>query len=195
MAVLSARLASDSLRLLESLGALPEPAAEPFFIAVSGLPGTGKSYFCHRLVKKLPAALLESDALRKVLFPSPTYSSSESSHLFKIIHLLIERLLSKGISIILDATNLSEKNREYLYSISDRLKVKFILVRVVAPQEVVNQRLQERQTSPENKSDADWEVYRKLQSTEEEIHRKHYTVDTSKDISSSINKIVREAQR
>lgn len=193
MAVENARLVSDSLRLLESLGPLPEPAAEPFFIAVSGLPGTGKSYLCRRLAEKLPAVLLESDAIRKTLFTSPAYSSEESNHLFRDIHLLVERLLSKGISAILDATNLSERNREYLYSIADRLKVKLILVRVSAPSELVRQRLQSRQSDPTNKSDADWAIYRRMQPTEEKIRRKHYTIDTSQDISSTIDKIAREA--
>jgi hypothetical protein len=195
VAVGNARLVSDSLRLLENLGPLPEPAAEPFFITVSGLPGTGKSYLCRRLAEKMPAVLLESDALRKVLFRSPTYSFEESTRLFREIHLLIERLLSKGISVILDATNLSEKNREYIYNIADRLKVKLILVRVSAPPKLVRQRLQARQADPANKSDADWDIYRKMQITEEEIHRKHYTVDTSQDITLVINKIVREALR
>lgn len=193
MAVGNACLVSDSLRLLESLGPLPEPVAEPFFIAVSGLPGTGKSYLCRRLVKNLSAVLLESDALRKALFASPAYSSEESNHLFRDIHLLVERLLMKGIPVILDATNLSEKNREYLYSIADRLEVKLILVRVSAPPELVRQRLQSRQADPTNKSDADWDIYRRMQPTEEEIRRKHYTIDTSQDISSIIDKIVREA--
>ena len=189
----NARLVSDSLRLLESLGPLPEPAAEPFFITVSGLPGTGKSYFCRRLAEKLPAVLLESDTVRKTLFASPVYSSEESNHLFRGIHLLVEKLLSKGIPVILDATNLSEKNREYLYSIADRLEVKLILVRVSAPPELVRQRLQSRQADPTNKSDADWEIYRKMQPTEEKIRRKHYTIDTSKDISPAIKKITLEA--
>jgi len=192
VAVENARLVSDSLRLLESLGPLPEPTAEPFFVTVSGLPGTGKSYFCRRLVEKLPAVLLESDAIRKTLFTSPVYSSEESNHLFRGIHLLVEKLLSKGIPVILDATNLSEKNREYLYSIASRLKVKLILVRVSAPPELVRQRLQSRQADPTNKSDADWEIYRKMQSTEEKIRRKHYAIDTSQDISPTIDKIVRE---
>jgi uncharacterized protein len=193
VAVENTRLVSDSLRLLESLEPLPEPVAEPFFIAVSGLPGTGKSYLCRRLVKNLPAVLLESDALRKALFASPDYSSEESNHLFRDIHLLVERLLMKGIPVILDATNLSEKNREYLYGIADRLKVKLTLVRVSAPLELVRQRLQARQADPTNKSDADWNIYRRMQPTEEEIRRKHYTVDTSQDISSIIDKIAREA--
>ena len=127
------QLAADVGRLAESLGQLPEPAAKPALVAVSGLPGTGKSYFCGKLAERLPLAIVESDALRKVLFSSPSYSSKESSHLFRAVHHLIERLLRKGISLIFDATNLSEQHREYLYSIAERLDIKLVLVRVEAP--------------------------------------------------------------
>lgn len=195
MAVENASLVSASLRLLESLGPLPEPAARPFFIAASGLPGTGKSYFCRKLVERLPAVLLESDALRKTIFAAPSYSAEESTRLFRAIHTLIERLLSKGISVVLDATNLSERNREYLYSITDRLGVKLILVRISAPAEVVRKRLEQRRTFPPETSDADWAVYEKMKTSVEKIRRNHYSVDTSKDISSVIDRIVREALR
>jgi len=173
------QLATDVERLAESLGQLPEPVAEPVFVAVSGLPGTGKSYFSSRLAERLPLAVLESDFLRKALFSSPTYSVEESSRLFQAIHRLIERLLKKGISLVLDATNLSEKNREHLYSIADRLGVKLILIRVEAPPQVVRGRLESRKGNPGSKSDADWIVYQKMRSSAQEIRRKHYAVDTS----------------
>ena len=189
------RLFSDVQRLAESLGQLPEPAAEPVFIAVSGLPGTGKSYFCSKLAEKLPVVTLESDALRKALFPSPSYSQQESSRLFRVCHLLIERLLRKGISLILDATNLSERYREHLYSIADRLNVKLVLVRVEAPPQVVRERLKSRLKNHESKSDADWEVYQRMKSSVQKIHRNHYVVDTSRDIIPLVDKIVREAGR
>jgi len=189
------QLFSDVQQLAESLGQLPEPAAEPIFIAVSGLPGTGKSYFCSKLAEKLPLVTLESDTLRKALFPSPGYSQQESSRLFRACHLLIERLLRKGVSLILDATNLSERYREHLYSIADRLNVKLILVRVEAPPEVVRERLKSRLKNLKNKSDADWEVYQRMKSSVQKIHRNHYVVDTSGDIIPVIDKIVRDASR
>ena len=130
------RLTTDVEQLTESLGQLPEPAAEPALVVVSGLPGTGKSYFSAQLANRLPFTILESDALRKVLFSPPTYSAEESSRLFQAIHLVIKSLLKKGISVILDATNLSERNRENLYSIAERLGVKLVLVRVEAPPQV-----------------------------------------------------------
>ncbi|MFC2060414.1 AAA family ATPase, partial [Chloroflexota bacterium] len=104
-------LVSDVQRLADNLGQLPEPTVNPAFIAVSGLPGTGKSYFCSQLAKRLPLVVLESDVLRKALFSSPSYGLKESSHLFRTIHRLIEDLLKRGMSLILDATNLSERYR------------------------------------------------------------------------------------
>jgi predicted kinase len=169
--------------------------AEPAFIAVSGLPGTGKSFFCGKLAERLPFLVLESDSLRKALFPNPGYTKQESSHLFQAIHLLIERLLKKGIPVILDATNLSERYREYLYSITERLDVKLILVRVEAPPEVVQERLKNRLGNPKAKSDADWSVYQKMKPRVQRIRRKHYVVDTSQDITPVLDKIVREASR
>ncbi len=189
------QLAGDVQRLTESLGELPEPVAEPAFITVIGLPGTGKSYFCSKLAKRLPLIILESDALRKALFSPPSYSPSESSRLFRAIHLLIERLLRKGYSLILDATNLSERYREYLYSIAGRLDVRLVLVRVEAPPQVVRERLKSRLENPGNKSDADWVVYQKMKSSVQKIRHHHYAVDTSRDITPVLDKIVREVRR
>ena len=188
------QLISDVQRLTESLRQFPEPVAKPVLIVVSGLPGTGKSYFCSKLAERLPFITLESDALRKVLFSSLTYSLQESSRLFQACHRLIEQLLRRGFSLILDATNLSERHREYLYSIADHLDVKLVLVWVEAPPQLVRERLKGRRNE-ETKSDADWVVYQKMKSSVQPIRRNHYVVDTSRDIIPVIDKIVRAAER
>ena len=189
------RLISDVERLIESLGQLPEPVAEPAFIVVSGLPGTGKSHFCGRLAERLPVIILESDALRKALFSLPDYSVQESSRLFRACHLLIERLLKRGIALIFDATNLSERNREHFYSIAERLDVRLILVRVEAPPQVVYQRLMARNEDSQGESNADWTVYRRMKPAVDKICRNHYAVDTSRDITPVLDKIVRQVAR
>ena len=181
--------------LLRSLGELPEPVAEPTLIIISGLPGTGKSYLSKRLAERVPFLVLESDALRKTLFSLPSYSFRESTQLFRTIHRLLRELLNKGIPLILDATNLSERFREQLYSIADCLNVRLILVRVEAPPEVVYQRLEDRARDTESMSDADWAVYRRMRPLVDRIRRNHYVVDTSRDITPVLDKIVREVMR
>jgi len=191
------RVLSDVQKLKESLPGLPEPVARPFFIIMSGLPGTGKSYFSRKLVERLPCAILESDMLRKILFPSPSYSAQESQRLFSAIHLLISELLNKGIPVLLDATNLAEGRRELLYHIADRARAKLIIVRVEAPVEIVRKRLQARfeNPSPEDMSDADFKVYQRMRRRAQKIRRNHFVVDTSRDITPVIEKIIREVRR
>jgi hypothetical protein len=75
--VTETKVLNDAQQLLENLEQLPEPVVRPVFIVVSGLPGTGKSYFCRRLAERTPLIILESDAMRKALFPSPVYSTEE----------------------------------------------------------------------------------------------------------------------
>lgn len=193
--VQQSQLLFDVERLTESLGQLPEPVVKPCFVVVSGLPGTGKSHFCGKLEERLSFLILESDILRKTLFSTPGYSRQESSHLFQTIHVLIERLLKRGVPIILDATNLSERYREHLYSIAERVDAKLIMVQVEAPPQVVHERLKNRLEDSEAKSDADWAVYQKMEPTVQKIRRNHYVADTSRDITPVLDKIVREASR
>lgn len=187
------QLSQDLDRLKRSLGVLPEAMTNPAFVVVSGLPGTGKSFFCGKLAEKLPFYILESDALRKTLFPSPDYSAAESARLFAACHSLIEELLGKGVPLIFDATNLSERHRERLYRISDRTGAKLILVCVEAPSTVVYARLEARSdgANPVDKSDAGWEVYRRMKPRVDKIQRNYFAVDTSRDITPVIDKIIR----
>ncbi len=191
----SSRLLEDVRRLRENLGPLPEPVDRPVFIALSGLPGTGKSYFSQKLAQKLPLVILESDALRKVLFPQPSYDWRESARLFRACYFLIEKLLLEGVSLILDATNLSERYRKELYKIARKTGVKFILVKIAAPPEIVRKRLAERKRDILSHSDADWSVYQAMKPRVEKIRRDHYVVNTSKPITPIINKIVNEIKK
>ncbi len=184
-------------RLRESLGPLPEPVVDPPLVMVSGLPGTGKSYFCRRLLERLDAVCVESDSLRKALFSHPAYTAEESARLFPLVHRLIDALLARGIPVVYDATNLLEHHREYLYNIARRRGARLIPVRVEAPAETVRRRLQQRAAGAvtDDASDADWQVYQCMKQSLQPIRRSHFAVDTSRDIGPVIDKIVREANR
>ena len=190
-------IASDVRELKKTLGEPPEPIVKPALVIVSGLPGTGKSYFSRKLAERLPSIIVESDALRKQLFQTPSYSAEESHRLFSACHRLIEDFLGSGISVIVDATNLIEHHREPLYRIAQRLQSKLILVQVEAPREVVRQRLLDREKAVmlENDSEAGWEVYNKMKPRREKISRNHFVVDTSLDITDVIDNTVWATKR
>ena len=194
---MAGNLDEDVQKLRQRLNGLPQPQVEPPFIVVSGLPGTGKSFFCRKLAERLSFLILASDTSRKILFASPQYKESENKRLFSACHLLIEELLQKGIPVIFDATNLVEHHREYLYRAAERAKAKLILVWVEAPTEVVRQRLlaREKTAMPQDDSEAGWEVYNKMKPRSENFSRNHLVVDTSQDITTAIDKIVRTTKR
>jgi hypothetical protein len=190
-------LNEDVEKLRQSLDGLPPAQLEPPLVVVCGLPGTGKSFFCRKLAERVPFVILESDALRKILFPSPAYSEDENKRLFPACHTLIEELLEKGIPVIFDATNLLERHREYLYHAADKVEARVILVRVEAPPEVVRQRLLDRgkELDPQDNSQAGWGVYQRMRPRKEKICRNHFVVDTSQDITATIDKIVRAIRK
>jgi len=194
---MASSLYEDIEKLRGSLDDLPEPQVGPPLIVVSGLPGTGKSFFCRKVAEKLPFLILTSDSLRRVLFPTPQHNEQENKRLFSACHVLVEELLKKGIPVIFDATNLLEHHREYLYRAAERAEAKLILVWVEASQEVVRQRLlaRERTAVPECDSEAGWEVYNKMKPRREKIPRNHLVVDTSQDIAAAVDKIVRATSR
>ena len=166
---------------------------QPTLVVVSGLPGTGKSYFSRHLAQRLPLAQLESDVLRKALVGRPSYTVPENGRLFRAIHGLIRQLLASGTPVLLDATNLVEDHRKRLYRIADDLGVRLALVRLEAPEEVVHQRLERRQCrqDPCDQSDAGLEVYERMRARMDPIGHDHLLVDASEDIGRSVDRVVR----
>ena len=187
----------DASYLFARLPALPIPSVQPVMILVSGLPGTGKSYFARQMASRCPIMVLESDGIRKALFPKPTYLPSESGRTFDALHIAAERLLRQNISVLVDATNLIERNRWVFYNIAKRSQAKLILVRTIAPSHVVQRRLEQRGHSGgrEDNSDADWKVYMDMKPSAEPISREHHVVDTSREIWPVLDQVAQEANR
>ena len=179
------------------LANISDTTAYPVLLMLSGLPGTGKSYLARKLCEKIPFVVVESDFVRKTLFNPPTYSPRESAIVHRVCHILIDRLLKKGLRVIFDATNLSEVHREYVYRLAERNNAKLVIVQTVAPEEVVRQRLEKRHSARDDHdiSDADWEVYSRMKQYQQPIGRPHIVVDTSRDLEEEIQKILRVLQR
>lgn len=188
----------DDAMLLASLPRLPEPTVRPVLVVMSGLPGTGKSTVARALAARFPLLHLETDALRGVLFPRPTYAAAENARLFPAVHRLIGALLDQRLPVLFDATNLGESSRRRLYRVADEREAVLALLSVVAPEGVVRERLARRAgrgRDPEDRSEADWETYRKMRENVEPIRRAHLVIDTSHDVGPAVRRLARQLAR
>ncbi len=185
------RTAADLDRLLSALAPLPPASEHPALVMLVGLPGTGKSTFSRALADRFPAAIVESDAVRKILFPQPSYSPTEHYIVFQRGYALADALLKQGISVIFDATNLVEKNRKSLYRIAESRGARLAIILTEAPETVIRQRLQRRQDHPDGNSDAGWDVYERMITTMEHIRREHVVIDTTQDIGPAVERLAR----
>jgi predicted kinase len=146
-----------------------------------GLPASGKSRFCRALAAATGALVLESDALRTALFAPATHDTDESRRLFDAVYGAARRLLAQRANVIVDATNLRERDREQAYAAAEAAGADVLVLHFRAPQRVIAARLaaRGRGEDPDDCSTAGMAVYDKLAETEEPIRRQHRRIDTS----------------
>ncbi len=181
----------DVARILESIGTPTAKTARPALLVLVGLPATGKTHLASELSRRTGAVVLESDAIRSLLFQQRRYTRWESRRLFAAIHAAIDALLSDGASVILDATNLAEAERRPLYALAEQRDAKLVLAHVTAPRDVARERLA-RRAGEDSHSEADVAVYQRMQSRSEAIARPHHVIDTSAENEPALRALAKE---
>ena len=111
-----------------------------FAIWLTGLPASGKSTIAAALKPKLEEIgsleVLESDAVRRILTPHPTYSDAERDLFYRSLAFMGARLVAHGVTVIFDATANRRAYRDFARSLIPR----FIEVAVECPLELAMQR-------------------------------------------------------
>jgi adenylylsulfate kinase len=110
-------------------------------IWLTGLPASGKSSIAAMLRPrleelKLSVEVLESDAVRRILTPTPTYLPAERDLFYRALAFMGAKMVSRGITVIFDATATKRAYRDFARS----LIPKFIEVAVECPLELAMQR-------------------------------------------------------
>ncbi len=162
----------------------------PALILLSGLPGTGKTTFARRLGGVLSFEHVESDAIRRSIAQRPTYSSEESGAVFRKAEDLAARALAEGRHALIDATNLSNRDRKRFIRLADRTAATFIAVRLTAPDAVIRERLAKPR---EGWSQADLAVYELMRGRGQPFPMPALVVDTRFDVRPAIELVVRLA--
>ena len=161
-----------------------------------GAPGTGKSTLARRVARALPADLVETDRVRRQLFPEPRYTGGEHAAVFGWCYTVIRSCLKVGKNVVFDATNLDERNRRRVYDIVDECLAGLLIVWAAAPPHVVQDRMLRRRDGEDQQdaSDADWSVHLELARRADPIRRPHMVVNTAVDLDAIVNRIVARAR-
>jgi adenylylsulfate kinase len=105
-----------------------------FGVWLTGIPASGKSSITRDLADRLrktgsPVVVLESDAIRAILTPRPTYSEDERDRFYEQLVLIGAHIAGSGINVIFDATG----NRRAYRDRARRLITDFLEVFVDCP--------------------------------------------------------------
>ena len=105
-----------------------------FAIWITGLPASGKSTIVSALKPQLEGLgltveVLESDEVRRVITPTPTYSEAERDFFYRSLAFTGQKLVAHGVTVVFDATASRRVYRDFARSVIPR----FIEVSVECP--------------------------------------------------------------
>ena len=144
---------------------------KPQLILMSGLSGSGKSTLARELSDILSAPRIESDTVRKQLAGlTPTsrrraapgadiYSAEMSQRVYAELLATAERQLSRGRSVILDATYQRREHRAPARDLARRHGAEIRVLACHGSDELIRDRLRQRAEDATSTSDAGLDVY------------------------------------
>lgn len=111
---------------------------KPRLTVLCGIQGSGKSTYA----KKLKAEVVSSDAIRK------EFTGIKNDTVFQKVYERVNKFLSEGKNVVLDATNITNKSRRQVFQ-NIKVTCKKICVIFNIPYNTCLQRVRERNKNPE----------------------------------------------
>ena len=143
-------------------------------VVVFGLPGSGKSYFAERLAKKLDSRYVNSDRLRRKMFPTRSYSEREKAMVYSAMLDDMEKSIANKEKLVLDATFHSQASRKPFI---DKAAEGIVFIEVQADEQIIKHRLQKTRQY----SEADFEIYKLIKGAWEPLEVPHLILKSTND--------------
>jgi predicted kinase len=146
-------------------------------IIVSGLPGSGKSYFAEKLAAQLGAVYLSSDQIRNVLQARGKYALEDKMMVYQYMADLTSRHLEKKKTVVADATFYHHSMRDLFSGVAAEQQGRITFILVKTSEDLSRQRL----AKPRVDSEADFDVYESLKSKFEPYKTPHLELYSGTD--------------
>ena len=154
-------------------------SANPRLAIAHGLPGSGKSFVSQRVLEAMGAIRVRSDVERKRLFGlgalqssrdrvgGGIYDAATTERTYARLHAVAHVALGAGWPVIVDAAFLASSERAPFAALAASLAVPFSIFDCQAALPLLHQRLEQRQASGADPSEADAAVLERLSSADE----------------------------
>ncbi|MFO7967167.1 MAG: AAA family ATPase [Archaeoglobaceae archaeon] len=184
----------------------------PILIVVCGIIATGKSTVAKKVSGATGIELIRSDRVRKELagmspeehayeeYGEGIYTPEFSKKTYEEMMVRAKDRLSKGSSVILDATFSKKWQREAAKEVAVKKGARFLCIETVTPNEVIKERAEQRTESGESISDGRLELLPQIRENFEKIdeleEEEYVVIDTSKEEEEKekMNKILEDIQ-
>lgn len=182
------------------------PLVPPRLIAVGGMIASGKSHAARMAGDVMAAPVLGSDRLRKQqMGREPTdslkseawsgaYAPAATTAVYDELLRLADIVLSSRRPVVLDASFRARSMRDAARRLAERHGVPFLLIECSAPREVLRSRLDAREGSPTEESDARADLLDEFERHFEPISElppsQHVRLDTSQPVSETRKRLV-----
>jgi len=168
----------------------------PLLVVTHGLSGSGKTFVTDQLIGALPALRVRSDLERKRLMGLSAgertgsavgqgiYTAGMSLRTYERLAEIAERALRQGFSIIVDATFLRRREREWFGQVAAANDARFAILHCAAPPSELRRRIRARAEARKDASEATLEVLEQQLASAEPLspneRRVSVRVDTSR---------------
>ncbi len=184
----------------------------PILIVVCGIIATGKSTVAKKVSEATGIELIRSDRVRKELagmspeehayepYGQGIYSPEFSRKTYEEMMVRAKDKLSKGSSVILDATFSKKWQREAAKKTAENEGAHFLCIETYAPDKVIKERAEERTEGGESISDGRLELLPQIRENFQKIEElgegEHVVIDTSseEEEEKKMNKILEDIQ-
>jgi len=146
-------------------------------IIVSGLPGSGKSFFAQKLSAQLNTDYISSDLTRKELNASGLYTFSDKLAIYVAMAEKVRKALKSKKSVVVDATFYHHTMRDFFKHLAMEEAVPIFFIMVETTEQIAKKRLSESRVD----SEADYGVYVSIKKQFEKYDFPHLTLQSSND--------------